>query len=106
LVVSKESRREKGVWDELSENDDVRGTEPVSKTIIIPNVNNVSPREREKYSSRTVIHVRAWMEIGCVDGEPVGSRTSGERRVIIMVGDMTRGAAWRVNHPAVPYVYA
>lgn len=37
----------------LSEIEEVRGTEPVSRTTIIPKVNKVIPRDREKYSSIT-----------------------------------------------------
>jgi hypothetical protein len=37
----------------LSEIEDVNGTEPVSRTIIIPSVNRVIPNDLEKYSSNT-----------------------------------------------------
>lgn len=30
---------------------DVKGTEPVSRTVRMPSANNVKPRERQKYSS-------------------------------------------------------
>jgi len=36
----------------VSEIEEVSGTDPVRSTIIIPRVNNVSPKEREKYCSR------------------------------------------------------
>lgn len=35
-----------------------------------------------------------------------GSRTSGERSMMIIVGEMIRGAACNAIHPADPYVYA
>jgi hypothetical protein len=63
----------------------VRGTEPVKRTTIIPKANKVMPKEREKYVSRAV-----------------GSRTSGERRAMMIVGETINGKACRANQPAVP----
>jgi len=73
----------------VSENEEVNGTDPVRRTIMIPRVNIAIPKDREKYPSRGV-----------------GSRTSGERRVIIIVGEMIKGKLCRASHPADPYVYA
>lgn len=70
----------------VSEIEEVSGTDPVRSTIIIPRVNNVSPKEREKYCSR---------------GE--ASLTSGDRRVMMIVGETIKGAAWRASHAAEPY---
>lgn len=42
----------------LSEIEEVRGTEPVSSTTIIPSVNKASPSDLAKYSSIAVIPVR------------------------------------------------
>jgi hypothetical protein len=39
----------------LSEMEEVSGTEPVSRTIIIPSVSRAMPRDLEKYSSRTIL---------------------------------------------------
>lgn len=80
---------ENGEGSLLSEKDEVNGTEPVRRTVNMPRVINAIPRERLKYSSITD-----------------GSRTSGESKVIMMVGEVINGAACRANQPAVPYVYA
>jgi hypothetical protein len=45
----------KGHEDILSDIEDVKGTEPVRRTTIIPSVNKVIPRAREKYSSSAVV---------------------------------------------------
>lgn len=37
--------------DKLSEMEEVRGTEPVRRTTIIPRVRSVTPSDLEKYSS-------------------------------------------------------
>lgn len=38
----------------LSDIEDVKGTDPVRRTTIIPRVKRVMPSERAKYSSRTI----------------------------------------------------
>jgi len=61
--------------------------------------------ENERSIPQGLCIVLAWMPNLEDEGNvPVGSRTSGERRVMMIVGDMIKGAAWRVSHPAVPYV--
>jgi hypothetical protein len=40
--------------DALSDIEDVKGTDPVRRTTIIPRVKRVMPNERAKYSSRTI----------------------------------------------------
>lgn len=69
----------------LSENEEVNGTEPVRSTVKMPSVISAIPRDRLKYSSMAD-----------------GSRTPGERRVSIIVGDIINGTACRAIHPAVP----
>ena len=86
------SGHRKGFEDILSEIEEVKGTEPVRRTTIIPNVNKVIPSDREKYSSRAVFH-QSGPSDPCMRHLRVGSRTSGERRVIMMVGDTIKGAA-------------
>jgi hypothetical protein len=46
--------------DILSEIDDVKGTEPVRRTIIIPNAKRAIPKDREKYSSITGWQLVEW----------------------------------------------
>jgi hypothetical protein len=48
--------------DLLSEMEEVRGTDPVSSTTIIPRVRSVMPNEREKYSSRTGLMSKVCLE--------------------------------------------
>jgi len=47
----------KGLGDALFEIEDVKGTEPVRRTTIIPKVSRVIPKDLEKYSSRTCSRV-------------------------------------------------
>lgn len=46
----KEGKKE----DELSENVDVRGTDPVKSTVMTPRASNAIPSDREKYTSKAV----------------------------------------------------
>lgn len=90
LHISKYQNEMRGLGERrkgnsLSENEEVKGTEPVSNTVKMPSVISAMPSERLKYSSTAD-----------------GSRTSGERRVTIIVGDIIRGMAWSANQPAVP----
>lgn len=72
---------------DVSENVDVRGTDPVKRTVMTPSASNAMPSDLEKYTSKDV-----------------GSRTSGERRVMMILGDTTKGKACSASQPAVPYV--
>jgi hypothetical protein len=86
--------------DEPSEIDEVKGTEPVRRTVMTPRVNNAMPRDLEKYSSRAT-NV-SFDGFGAEEDKRVGSRTSGERSVTMMVGEMINGTLCRASHPADP----
>lgn len=48
----------------VSEIEEVKGTDPVKSTIIMPSVKRVRPRDREKYSSRTDVLLACHITIG------------------------------------------
>lgn len=56
-------QRGNGTGHELSEIEDVRGTEPVRRTVIIPRARSVRPKDLEKYSSRARWCQRDGMDI-------------------------------------------
>lgn len=90
----------------MSDIEDVRGTDPVRRTVSIPRVSSVKPSDREKYSSRArrCQNVILWLYRTRHIYLLVASRYSGESIVIMIVGDMINGRDCNVSHPAVPYV--
>lgn len=75
---------------------------PVRRMTMIPRVNSARPKDLEKYSS-TAAFYELWQRASFTAWYlRVGSRTSGERSVIMMVGETIKGKLCRASHPADP----
>lgn len=55
MGCKKVDKKEGHEEDKLSENVDVRGTDPVKRTVMTPSASNAMPSDLEKYTSKAIL---------------------------------------------------